>query len=213
MERESGDPFDPRAPRSPRRDPRDTERLNPDDHAEPVNPAWRRTRSAARPSRGGAPFTQELILWLQHDGWKFVLAAMAIILAGIVLFMLSQAGSPEPLPSGRSATEPQSQPPIVLTPLPEQPTVTPDPLTSTLTLTPTTPLNAQLRVQGTGALGLFLRPEPNLNNTPIKTLPEGTIVTVVGEDSVQPDRVWKRVRDAEGAEGWAAADYLVPVTP
>jgi len=49
--------------------------------------------------------------------------------------------------------------------------------------------------------------------TPIKTLPEGTIVTVVGEDSVQPDRVWKRVRDPEGAEGWAAADYLAPVTP
>jgi hypothetical protein len=101
----------------------------------------------------------------------------------------------------------------MLTPLPEQPTVTPEPLTSTLSLTPTTPLNVRLRVQGTGALGLFLRPEPNRNSTPIKTLPEGTIVTVVGEDSVQPDRVWKRVRDPEGAEGWAAADYLAPVTP
>jgi hypothetical protein len=111
------------------------------------------------------------------------------------------------------AAAPEPQLPIVLTPLPEQPTVTPEPLTSTLSLTPTTPLNVRLRVQGTGALGLFLRPEPNRNSTPIKTLPEGTIVTVVGEDSVQPDRVWKRVRDPEGAEGWAAADYLAPVTP
>jgi hypothetical protein len=211
MERESGDPFDPRAPRSPRRDQRNTERLNPDDHAEPVNSAWRRTRSAVRSSRGGASFSQELILWLQHDGWKFVLAAIAIVLAGVVLFMLSQAGAPEPLTPRNVASEPQPQ--IVLTPLPEQPTVTPDPLTSTLTLTPTTPVRVQLRVQGTGTLGLFLRPEPNVNNVPIKTLPEGAIVTVVGEDSVQPDRVWKRVRDPEGAEGWAAADYLVPVTP
>ena len=43
---ESGDPFDPRAPRSPRREQRDTERLDSGNHAEPVNPAWRRTRSA-----------------------------------------------------------------------------------------------------------------------------------------------------------------------
>lgn len=211
MANESGDPFDRRAPRSPRREQRDTERLNAGDHAEPVNPGWRHTRGARRPARGGASFSQELILWLQSDGWKFVLAAVAIVLAGVVLFMLSQAAAPEPLPPRNVASEPQPQ--IVLTPLPEQPTVTPDPLTSTLTLTPTTTLNVQLRVQGTGALGLFLRPEPNANNTPIKTLPEGAIVTVVGEDSVQPDRVWKRVRDAEGAEGWAAADYLVPVTP
>ena len=206
---ESGDPFDPRAPRSPRREQRDTERLDSGNHAELVNPAWRRTRCAGRQSRGGASFPQELLLWLQSDGWKFVLAAIAIVLAGVVLFVLSQSNAPKPLP----AAAPEPQPQIVLTPLPEQPTVTPEPLTSTLSLTPTTPLNVRLRVQGTGALGLFLRPEPNVNTTPIKTLPEGTIVTVVGEDSVQPDRVWKRVRDPEGAEGWAAADYLAPVTP
>lgn len=219
MERNSGDPYDPRTPRSLRREQRDTERLNPDDHAEPLNPEWRRNKSVGRQARGGASFSsrsaasfsQELLLWLRYDGWKFVLAAIAIVLAGVVLFMLSQAGAPEPLPSRNVASEPQPQ--IVLTPLPEQPTVTPASLTSTLTLTPTTQVNVQLRVQGTGALGLFLRPAPNVNNTPIKTLPEGTIVTVIGEDSVQPDRVWKRVRDPEGAEGWAAADYLVPVTP
>lgn len=140
-----------------------------------------------------------------------MLAAVALVLVGVALFVLSQADAPEPLPP-RVILE-ESRPPIVLTPLPEQPTVTAAPLTSTLALTPTTPVNARLRVQGTGTLGLFLRPAPNVNNTPIKTLPEGTIVTVVGEDSVQPDRVWKRVRDPEGAEGWAAADYLVPVTP
>ncbi|GIW01181.1 SH3 domain-containing protein [Roseiflexus sp.] len=211
MASDSGDPFDRRAPRSPRREQHDTERLSPDDHARPVNPAWRSARGAGRSARGGASFSQEVILWLQHDGWKFVLAAMAIVLLGVVLFTLSQAGAPEPLPSRDVATD--LQPQIVLTPLPEQPTVTPDPLTSTLTLTPEPPVNVQLRVQGTGALGLFLRPEPNMNNTPIKTLPEGTIVTVIGDDSVQPDRVWKRVRDPEGAEGWAAADFLVPVTP
>lgn len=212
MERDSSDPFDPRTPRSSRRDQRDTERLHPADHAEPVNPTWRRARGVRRPSRSGASLSQELILWLQHDGWKFVLAAVAIVVAGVVLFMLSQAGAPAPLPPRVALEEPQPQI-IVLTPLPEQPTVTPNPVTSTLALTPTAPVNTRLRVQGTGTLGLFLRPAPNVNNTPIKTLPEGTIVTVIGEDSVQPDRVWKRVRDPEGAEGWAAADYLVPVAP
>jgi len=80
---ESGDPFDPRAPRSPRREQRDTERLDSGNHAEPVNPAWRRTRSAGRQPRGGASFPQELSLWLQYDGWKFVLAAIAIVLPGL----------------------------------------------------------------------------------------------------------------------------------
>lgn len=69
---------------------------------------------------------------------------------------------------------------------------------------------AQFRVFNTGPEGLFLRPEPNSSGTPLKTLPDGTVVTVIGEDYIGPDRVWKNIRDQEGSEGWAAADWLEP---
>jgi SH3-like domain-containing protein len=58
---------------------------------------------------------------------------------------------------------------------------------------------------------LFLRPDHSSEGTPLKTLTDGSIVTVVGEDFSAPNRVWKHVRDAEGAEGWAAADFLQAV--
>ena len=72
---------------------------------------------------------------------------------------------------------------------------------------------AQFRVTGTGSEGLFLRKDPNSDTPPLKTLAEGTIVMIIGEDFSAPDRVWKKVRDPDGAEGWAAADWLKPVIP
>jgi hypothetical protein len=69
---------------------------------------------------------------------------------------------------------------------------------------------AQFRVTGTGELGLFLRADHNTNGEPVKTLPEGTVVTIIGEDFSGPDRVWKNIRDPEGTEGWVAADFLKP---
>jgi hypothetical protein len=69
---------------------------------------------------------------------------------------------------------------------------------------------AKLLVTGTGTEGLFLRPNHDTNGEAIKTLPEGTSVTVIGDDFSGPDRVWKHIRDADGTEGWAAADFLKP---
>jgi hypothetical protein len=79
---------------------------------------------------------------------------------------------------------------------------------------PTAPAStpgARFRVFNTGGTGLSVRPEPTTNSQPLKTLPEDTIVTIIGDDSVGPDRVWKHVRDPDGAEGWVGADFLQPV--
>lgn len=64
-------------------------------------------------------------------------------------------------------------------------------------------------VTGTGVEGLFLRPEPNTNNPPVTTLPEGTRVEWTGESTNDGIREWRRVRSDLG-EGWVAADYLQP---
>jgi SH3 domain-containing protein len=80
---------------------------------------------------------------------------------------------------------------------------------------PTAPASApglvQFRVVNTGGTGLSMRPEPNTNTQPLKTLPEGMIVTIIGDDSVGADRVWKHVRDPDGTEGWVVSDFLQSV--
>lgn len=70
---------------------------------------------------------------------------------------------------------------------------------------------AQFRVFNTSFEGLFLRPDHSSEGTPLKTMPDGTIVTVIGPDFSAPDRVWKHVRDPEGTEGWAPAEFLQAV--
>jgi hypothetical protein len=70
---------------------------------------------------------------------------------------------------------------------------------------------AQFQVINTGSEGLFLRPNPNTDNQVLMTLEEGSIVTIIGEDFVGPDRIWKNVRAPDGTEGWAASDWLQPV--
>ncbi|WP_029215223.1 SH3 domain-containing protein [Kallotenue papyrolyticum] len=64
-------------------------------------------------------------------------------------------------------------------------------------------------VSGTGNLGLFLRPEPSTNNTPLATLPEGTRVEWTGESHHDGMREWRKVRSELG-EGWVAAEFLQP---
>jgi hypothetical protein len=64
-------------------------------------------------------------------------------------------------------------------------------------------------VTGTGAEGLFLRPEPSTNGAPITTLPEGTRVEATGETNNDGTREWRKVRSDLG-EGWVAADFLQP---
>jgi hypothetical protein len=100
--------------------------------------------------------------------------------------------------------------------VPILPTVTPGVISPTLTTAPANTTDntgggAQFRVYKTGSEGLFLRPDHSVEGAPVKTLPDGTIVTVVGPDFSGPDRVWKHVRDPDGAEGWAAADFLQAV--
>lgn len=166
---------------------------------------WRNTRNADRAAsaRRVPASRQQLASWLQRGGWLIVsglFAVVVILLLGYIVFQPVR-------PLAGLGTEPVVKSNVPQPTLPVQPTVTP--VVSTGVPKPVAN-GAQFRVDGTSSDGLFLRPNPSTDGAPLKTLPEGTIVTIIGEDAVTSDYVWKNVRDPEGSEGWVAANYLQP---
>ncbi|HEX9373305.1 MAG TPA: SH3 domain-containing protein [Roseiflexaceae bacterium] len=213
MGREEFDPYETRTTRSPRRGDPPTDRLDDERpaHGDPVNPDWR-ARTTRRNRRGqGLPSSrQEFVLWLQYGGWRVLLAAGVLVVGLIGLIYLTRRAPDTPSPFAR----PTEVAGIVggAPALPQQATVTPRPTGTAATAAPASSASsgAQFRVFNTGAEGLFLRPDHNTAQPPVKTLADGTLVTIVGEDFSGPDRVWKHVRDPDGSEGWVAADFLQP---
>ncbi len=207
MRRDERDPND-----APTDQPRSrTDRLEGDSAGRsPINPGWRSGRTTGRNQRAGRSIptsSQEFIQWLQWGGWRFVLATLAVVaIIGFLIVLTSRpSDSPDALPAATSLPANANIP--LNTPLP---TVTPAPAIPTAAPAQS---GARFRVTGTGSDGLFLRPAPSTDGQPLKTLPEGSEVTIVGEDKVQADRTWKHIRDTDGTEGWAAADFLKPVGP
>jgi Bacterial SH3 domain len=206
MRRDDRDPQD-MASEQPRRG---TDRLDGGGApaGEPINPGWRNARTTGRnskPMRTIPTSSQDFVVWLQYGGWRFVMATVVIV--GMIALMIILTSSPTD-PADTFIDEPltaANDPIVVNTPLP---TVTPAPALPTQLPAVT---GAKFRVTGTGAEGLFLRPEPSTANPPLLTIEEGAEVTIIGEDRVQPDRVWKHVKTAQGSEGWVAADFLKPI--
>lgn len=182
-----------------------TDRLNAraaDEAGTPLRRDWRSSRSTNRPPRRAAALPsswQEFVIWLQHGGGlKYVAGGLLVFFVLLVaMVMLSSGVKPMPSDTAGATLEPQ---PSVTPALGEPPT--PELLTQT---------GAQFQVSGTDTEGLFLRPDHSSEGAPITTLPEGTVVTVVGQDFVGPDRVWKNVRTADGLEGWVASDFVKPL--
>ncbi|MBU6334910.1 MAG: SH3 domain-containing protein [Chloroflexi bacterium] len=179
----------------------------------------RRPARAARPRRTRSGLTlAEAGEWLRQGGWKFLVIALALVIVAGMFSMLGQPAE-EPIAITLPTREPAAA--VRITPVGAEtpvvlPTVPPEPTAAEATAAPEaptaepTPAGERLQVSGTGEQGLFLRPAPETTLEPIKTLYEGTIVTVAGPDSNEGGRMWKYVRDAEGAEGFAAADFLIP---
>jgi hypothetical protein len=66
----------------------------------------------------------------------------------------------------------------------------------------------RLRVFGTDGEGLHLRAEPTRTALSLKKLSENAVVTAIGDPRQSDGLTWYNVRDADGTEGWAAAQYL-----
>ena len=195
-----------------------------DDHDDrPQTDRMRQRDGSARPAAGSrlgripaqrlprltAANRDDMMNWLQGGGWRIVAAVAAVILL-LLLFMMWRAGSnntdsgvsgqgsgTSPLPTfATSGNETGTGFQSDITPVPEQSQAAP---------------GTRFSVINTGVEGLFLRPQPNTVDVPLETLPEGTVITQIGEDSVQPDRTWKNVQSPTGQTGWVAAEYLQQV--
>ena len=50
--------------------------------------------------------------------------------------------------------------------------------------------------------------QDGLTAAQIKVVPEGAVLQASGEPVQAEGRTWRKVRDAEGASGWVAAEFL-----
>ncbi len=98
-------------------------------------------------------------------------------------------------------------------------TITPSPIVPTSTAQPTLPptvtpeelyVGGAAIVNGTGS-SLRLRSDPGLQATTLKTVLDGVQLTILEGPREANGLIWWRLHDpADGAEGWAAQDYLSP---
>ncbi len=195
-------------------EPQRTARLSAEDgqweEREPINPGWRSERTSSQRSqrRGPIPASpQEFQLWLQTGGWRYI-AMIGVLLVVLLIALLAfartdqrEAGLGFEQPGPTAAAE-GTLPANGDLPVDVLPTVTPAP-------TPAQP--QRFVVTGTGAEGLFLRPQPSIEGSPLATLPDGTTVEQIGADVSNADRLWRQVRAPDGLEGYVAADFLTPV--
>jgi len=128
-----------------------------------------------------------------------------VLLAATVLLLIACAAPP------RQPATPTAGPVVIATAEPTaQPTATrPAPTPISPPTPPTTEPAGQagtVQVANTGGEGLTLRRTPD--GAAIGTLPDGAALTPTGEEQPVGDRLWRRVRDAQGREGWVAAEFL-----
>ena len=89
---------------------------------------------------------------------------------------------------------------VVPTPIPA-PTVTPEP----------TRVVERVKIANALGSGVNFRAKAGGKAPLLKTLPEGTILEVIGTDETADGMVWRNVRDQSGASGWMAGKFLARV--
>ena len=140
-----------------------------------------------------------------------------IVLVGFLLFRFGmsffEAGRPDPstlptstagpvvVPSVPSAASPGTLP----SPSPGAGTViapgaSPSPAAS----------GVRMKIANTEGQGANMRQRPSTTAPVLRTLPDGTVVEVIGGETNAENRNWRNVRDPGGATGWVASELLAP---
>ncbi|MFN8635703.1 MAG: SH3 domain-containing protein [Chloroflexota bacterium] len=136
-------------------------------------------------------------------------AAVGLVLAVFVVVGVSWLAAPhrvsrQPIPAAAQiAQAPVEAPVVVPTPIPPPPMTTPEP----------TPAAERVKVSFTNGLGVNLRAKAGERAARIKTMPEGSVLEVVGTDEAADGLVWRQVRDTAGTTGWVASKFVARLQP
>jgi Domain of unknown function (DUF389) len=149
--------------------------------------------------------------------WGPVIAGLAgvglILLAFLQLSRQGPSGFvfvPTRTPTQVPSVTPSLTPTVTSTATPTltpAPSLTPEP-SATTSATPLPMFAIVWRTEGQGAL---LRGAPA--GDVIGSLEEGTLIEILGDPVEAKGRMWVRVRDALGREGWLAAELSATITP
>ena len=185
------------------------------------------TDSNSRPSRGGS--RQDL--WPKWM-WIAVPVLVVVVVAGLWWALLSEPESLIPTPTHTPTmsvirTQPTQEPTKFNTLTEGEAESTPTTrLLPLQTFTPTrgavsTPaaaasepdteglqIGAKAKVTGTGGGGLHMRAGAGTGHARTKTLPEGSIVEILGGPKEANGFTWWQVRDETGTTGWVADRWL-----
>jgi hypothetical protein len=162
-----------------------------------------------------------------------IVAAMLLVLGGLIVWSVSNAGFGSPRPTPIANVEPTPGPPpptnqvaIIATTEPSpvaqqlptasrEPTATPAPPTATPvpepTATPTPEPPRSARVVNTEGQGANMRRAPSVSAQRIKLVTEGTVVELVGGEQRGDGYAWRNIRDVDGSTGYVIADFLQPI--
>lgn len=179
-----------------------------------------------RPNRGGS----HQDLWPRWM-WVAVPVLVVVVVAGLWWAIFSPSGdavtTPTPTPTVQFIRNQPTQEPTAFstlaiaeatatremlplatfTPTPQS-VITPD-ATLTPALSAELAVGSKVKVSGTGGTGLNMRSGAGTGQARIKTLPEGSVVEVIGGPQEANGFTWWQIRDEAGTTGWAASQYLV----
>lgn len=144
---------------------------------------------------------QARAIWTLGTVACVLLALVALVVAAVNAWGLpvrpgrepALVASPPPAPSPELA--PTGEEPALEQPSPEPAAETPE----------------FVRVANTAGQGVVLRREPSTSAPRVVVRAENAELRIIGPDSAVEGRVWRRVQDAQGNQGWVPAEFLVPV--
>lgn len=102
------------------------------------------------------------------------------------------------------------------TPTPTRPPGTPSPDDPDAETGAPTPAPERVEVYDTGTQGANLRARPGRSGSVLRSVPDGAVLTIIGEDQVVDGITWRNVQLEDGATGWLAVEVvrtLVTPTP
>jgi hypothetical protein len=142
-----------------------------------------------------------------------------IVAVGYLLFRVGmsffEAGRPDPSSIATSPAGPVLVPPTLAAPGSPVPGASPSPgAGGTVISPPASPspsaAGERMKIANTEGQGANMRQRPSTTAPILRTLPEATVVEVIGAETNAEGRSWRNVRDPGGATGWVASDLLAP---